>query len=97
MPLHLSAFVLSNSKRIMINFKHAIDGFYTNDVYHTGTDNLYVQNKHWDKLDEVGLVGKIRLQGESDYKEAGIWYGLFLAPKIKFCLTITKFGIINEH
>ena len=32
MPLHLGAFVLSNSKRIMNNFIHAIDGFYTNDV-----------------------------------------------------------------
>ena len=33
MPLHLGAFVLSNSKRIMNNFIHAIDGFYTNNVY----------------------------------------------------------------
>ena len=33
MPLHLGAFVLSNSKRIMNNFIHAINGFYTNDVY----------------------------------------------------------------
>ena len=32
MPLHLGAFVLSNSKRIMNNFIHAINGFYTNDV-----------------------------------------------------------------
>ena len=27
MPLHLSAFVLSNSRRIMNNFLHAINGF----------------------------------------------------------------------
>ena len=40
MPLHLGAFVLSNSKRIMNNFIHAINGFYTNDVYYTGTDSL---------------------------------------------------------
>ena len=33
MPLHLGAFVLSNSKQIMNIFIHAIDGFYTNDVY----------------------------------------------------------------
>ena len=32
MPLHLGAFVLANSKRIMNNFLHAINGFYTNDV-----------------------------------------------------------------
>ena len=30
--LHLGAFVLSNSKRILNNFIHAIGGFFTNDV-----------------------------------------------------------------
>ena len=68
MPLHLGAFVLSNSKRIMNNFIHANSGFYTNDVYYTDTDSLYIENKHWDKLDKAGLVGKILLQGKNDYK-----------------------------
>ena len=45
MPLHLGAFVLSNSKRIMNNFIHAIDGFYTNDVYYTATDAIYIESK----------------------------------------------------
>ena len=40
MPLHLGAFVLSNSKRIMNNFIHANNGFYTNDVYYRDTDSL---------------------------------------------------------
>ena len=40
MPLHLGAFVLSNSKRIMNNFIHAIGGFYSNDVYYTDTNSL---------------------------------------------------------
>ena len=88
MPLHLGAFVLSNSKRIMNKFIRAIDGFYTNDVFYTDTDSLYLENKHWNKLDNAGVVGKNRLQGKKDYQEGGIWYGLFLAPKIKFCLTI---------
>ena len=81
MPLHLGAFVLSNSKRIMNNFIHAINGFYTNDVYYIYTDSLYIENKHWDKLDEAGLVGKGLLQGKNDYKDVGIFYGLFLASK----------------
>ena len=59
MPLHLGAFVLSNSKRIMNNFIHAINGFYTNDVYYTDCDSLYLESKHWNKLDKAGLVGKI--------------------------------------
>ena len=97
MPLHLGAFVLSNSKRIMNNFIHAIDGFYTNDVYYTGTDSLYIENKYWDKLEKAGLVGKNLLQGKNDYKDGGIFYGLFLAPKINDCLTLNKYGVIDEH
>ena len=81
MPLHL-AFVLSNSKRIMITFIHAINGLYTN-VYYGDTDSLYIENKHWEKLDKAGLVGKNLLQGKNDYKDGRIFYGLFLAPKIK--------------
>ena len=81
MPLHLGAFVLSNSKRIMNTFKHAIVEFYSKDVFYNDTDSLYIENEHWDKLDKAGLVGKNRLQGKNDYKEGGIFYGLFLAPK----------------
>ena len=97
MPLHLGAFVLSNNKRIMNNFIHAVNGFYTNDVYYTDTDSLYIENKHWDKLDKTGLVGKGLLQGKIDYKDGGIFYGLFLAPKIKYSLTLNKYGVIDEH
>ena len=47
MPLHLGAFVLSNSKRLLKNFIHALYVFYTHDVYYTDTDSLYIENKHW--------------------------------------------------
>ena len=97
MPLHLGAFVLSSSKRIMNNFIHAIGGFYTNDVYYTDTDSLYIENKHWEKREKNGLIGKNRLQRKNDYKDGGIWHGLFLAPKINYCLFINKLGIIDEH
>ena len=83
MPLQMGAFVLSNSKRNMNNFILAINGFYTNDLYYTDTDSLYIENKHWEKLDKAGLVGKNLLQGKNDYKDGGIFYDLFLAPKIK--------------
>ena len=81
----------------MKNFIHAIDGFYTNDVYYTDTDSLYIENKHWDKLDKAGLVRKNLLQGKNDYKDGGIFYGLFLAPKIKYCQTLNKYGVLDEH
>ena len=73
-PHHLGAFVLSNSKRNMNNFIHAINGFYTNDVYYTDTDSLFIENKHWDKLDEARLIGKNLPQRKNDYKEGGIFY-----------------------
>ena len=88
MPPHLGSFVLSKGKRFMNNFNHAINGFHTNDLYYEDTDSMYIENKHWDKLDKAGLFGKNLLRGKNDYKDGGIFYGLFLAPKIKFCLTI---------
>ena len=48
-------------------------------------------------LDEAKLVGKDLCQGKNDYKSGGIFYGLFLAPKIKDCSTINEFGTIEEH
>ena len=97
MSLHLAAFVLSKSKRFMNNFTHLFNGFYTNDVYYTDTDSLYIENKHWEKLDKAGLVGKGLLQGKNDYKDGGIFYGLFLAPKKKYCLTINKYVVIDDY
>ena len=66
MPLHLGAFVLSNSKMIMNSIIHAINGFYTNDLYYTDTDSIYTKSKHWDKLNKTGLVGKILLKSENE-------------------------------
>ena len=57
----------------MNNFVHAIDGFYLNDVYYTDTHSLYIENKHWNKLDKAGLVGKTLLQGKNDHKDGGIF------------------------
>ena len=49
MPLHLGAFVLAISKRIVDRFIHAINGFYTNDVYYTDTVSSCIEKKHWKK------------------------------------------------
>ena len=96
-PLHLGAFVLSNSRKIMINFIHATNGFYTNDVYYGDTDSVYIGKKHREKLDKNGLFGKNLLLCKNDYEVGGMFCGLFLAPKIKYCLTINKYGVIDEH
>ena len=83
LPLQLAVFMSSNSKKIMNNFVDAIDGYYTNDNYYTDCDSIFLENKHLDKLDKAGLLGKNLLQGKNDYKDGGIFYGLFLAPKTK--------------
>ena len=75
-PFRLGDFVLPNSKRIIKNFIHAINGCFENDVYYTDTDSSYIEKKHWDKLDKAGLVGKKLLQGKNVYKGGGIFYGL---------------------
>ena len=48
-------------------------------------------------MDEAKLVGKELCQGKNDYKNGGIFYGLFFAPKIKYGLTLDKFGIVQEQ
>ena len=97
LPAVLGAFILSNSKRIMNNFIREINGFYNNIIYYTDCDSLYIEKKYWDVLEKANLVGEEICQGKNDYKTGGIFYGLFLAPKIKYCLTIDDYGIIKEH
>ena len=96
-PSHLGAFILSNSKRIMNNFIREINGFYNNSIYYGDTDSLYIEKNYWDVLEKANLVGKKLCQGKNDYDSAGIFYVLFLAPEIKYCLTINEFGLIQQH
>ena len=58
---------------------------------------MYIANKYWEKPDKAVLVGKNQLPGKNNYKEGTFWYGLFLAPKIRYCLTMNKFGVFDEH
>ena len=97
LPAVLGAFILSNSKRIMDNFIREINGFYNNNIYYTDCDSSYIEIKYWDVLDKANLVGENLCQGRNDYKTGGIFYGLYLASKIKYCLTIDDYGIIKEH
>ena len=55
--------------------------FFTKDLFYEDTDSMYIENKHWEKLDKAGVVGRNRLRGKNNNKDGGIWYGLFLAPK----------------
>ena len=81
----------------MNNFIRESNGFYNNNLYYGDTDSLYKEEKKWDVLDKGNLLAEGLCQGEDDYKTGGIFYGLFLAPKTKHCLTIDNYGIIQEH
>ena len=81
----------------MNNFIHVIKGFYTNDLHYEDIDSMCIENKHWHQLDKAGLVVKMLPQGKNDYKDGRIFCGLLLAPKIKLCLIISKYGVIDEH
>ena len=97
LPSHLGAFILSNSKRIRKSLIREINGFYNNSFYYGDTDSLYIENKYWDVLDKTNLVCKNLCQGKKDNETGGFFYGLFLAPKLKYCLTFTEFGVIQQH
>ena len=97
LPAVLGSFILANSRRIRNKFIREINGFQENNIYYTDTDSLYIEKKYWDVLDKANLVGDELCQDKNDYKTGGIFYGLFLAPKIKYCLTIDDYGIIKEH
>ena len=81
----------------MNNFIGEINGFYNNSIYYGDTDSLYIEKKYWDVLDKANLVGEELCQGKNDYKTGGIFYGMYLASKIKYCLTIDDYGIIKEY
>ena len=48
-------------------FIHATDGFYTNDLFYEDTITVYIENKHWEKLDKARSVSKNRLQGKNEF------------------------------
>ena len=83
MPLHSGSLVLSNSKRNMNVFKKTIAGFKSKELYNQDIDPLFIESKHWDSLSKAGLIGRVLIQGKTDHKDGGIFYGLLLAPKIK--------------
>ena len=58
---------------------------------------MYKENKYWDVLEKVNLVGKDFCHGKNNYETGGIFYGFFLAPKIKYVLTINEFVFVQEY
>ena len=98
LPSHLRAFILSKNKRNKNNIIREITGFYNNiSSYYGDTDSLYMETKFCVVINKAILVDKIFCRSTNDYESGGIFHGLFLAPKINYCLTFIEFSILEEH
>ena len=80
----------------MNKFVHQIDAFYSNEVYYRDSDSLYMPVDHNRKVKEAGYVGNNFGQGKNDYGDGGIFFGLFLGPKLKICQTLDIYGTLRE-
>ena len=75
----------------------ALDGFKNNKIYYGDTDSVYIHKDDYNVLIAKGLVGKKLFQSKNDYGDsAGIIYGLFLAPKVKYCIIIDECGVLSQ-
>ena len=95
-PFHLGSFILSHSKRLMKDVILSLDGFKNNKIYYGDTDSIYIHKNDYNTSNDKGLIGKNLGQSKNDYGDsAGIVCGLFLAPKVKYCIIIDQFGVIS--
>ena len=95
MPSHFVSYILSHNNWLMNDVIRQIDGFYKNSIYYTDTNSLYVHKKYWSDLVDNGFVGKTLCLGKNNYIYSDIWYGWFIAPKIKYCLVADDFGVVS--
>ena len=96
-PFHFGSLILSHSKRLMNDVILAPDGFKNNKIYYGDTDSVYIHKKDYSMLTEKGLIGKDLFQSKNDYGEnVGIVYGLFLTPKVKYCIVIDENVILSQ-
>ena len=93
---HLGSFILSHSKRLMNDVILALDGFKNKKIYYGCTDSIYTNNNDYEILKTKGLIGKDLCQSKNDYGKGGTLYGLFLAPKNKYCIVMNENGILSQ-
>ena len=96
-PFQFGSTILSHSKRLMNDVILTLDGFKNNKIYYGDTDSVYIHKNDHNILDENGLIGKNLCQSKNDYGDnAGIIYGLFLAPKVKYCIVNDENGVLSQ-
>ena len=96
MTSHLGFFVLSHIKGLLNKFGNEENGFHSKKVYYQSADSLYFHMDLYEKFKEAGFVGNKLRQWKNDYGDCGFFNGLILAPKMKLCYTMDKYGTIVE-
>ena len=88
-PFQFGSLISSHSKRLKNDVLLALDRFKNNKTYYGDTDSVYIHKNDYDIIKDKGLVGKKLFRFKNDYGEnAGIVYGLFLAPKSSIALLL---------
>ena len=78
LPVHLGAFILSNSETIILKIIGEVNGVYNINFYYTDTDSLYIERKNWNVLNKAKLVRSAFCEGKKDYGDDNfIFYGFF--------------------
>ena len=74
----------------------AIDGFRKNKIHYKDTDSVYIDKSEYELLQTKSFIGKDLDQSKNVYRKGGILYGLFLAPKVKYCIVIDENCILSQ-
>ena len=55
------------------------------------TDSIYIEKKFWNDLDKTIWLGEIYYKVKMIMEMEVFFIDLFLAPKVKYCLTINEY------
>ena len=96
-PFQFGTLILSHSNRLINDVILGLDGFKNNKIYYGDKDSVYIHKNDYNMLIEKGLISKGLFQSKNDYGEnAGLVYGLFSAPKVKYCIVIDENCILFQ-
>ena len=79
----------------MKKFALEIDGVKDDKVCYTDTDSLYKEKTTGKSLEHKSFVGEELGRGENNFGDGVKLSAVFVAPKVKYCLTTNGYRIIN--
>ena len=72
-----------------------LDGFEAVFVGYTDIDSFFM-SKTLVNSGRKTMIGERKGQWKNDYGDDGIFSAVFIAPKLKYCLIIIEYGVIDE-